>query len=74
MITFSMEVLSKVRETLAANNIDCTIKTINRNSPSPASRGTRATMGTFGQDQNLSYEYIVYVKKSDYDKAELFTR
>jgi len=67
--TFSMEKQSKVRSILSDNNIKYYIKTINRNSPSAFS-DTRLRTGTFGQSMKLSYEYIIYVHKKDYDKAK----
>jgi hypothetical protein len=38
-------------------------------SASPASAGSRARVGTFGNDLSKMYEYIIYVKKSDAEKA-----
>ena len=38
-------------------------------SPSPFSSGMRSRTGTFGQNMDLNYEYIIYVHKKDYEKA-----
>ncbi|MFI3175160.1 MAG: hypothetical protein R3Y53_08215 [Bacillota bacterium] len=73
-ITFSMKIQSEVRETLQANHIEYSIKTINRKSPSPLSAGTRASTGTFGENLDLAYEYIIYVKKQDYEHASYLIR
>lgn len=67
-VTFSMEIQAKTREALTANNIDYTVKVVNRNSPSALS-DTRAGTGTLGQNLDIAYEYIFYVRSKDYDKA-----
>ena len=68
-ITFSMKEQADIRETLSNNNIEYSINTINRKSPSPASAGSR-TMGTFGENLDIEYEYIIYVKRNDYEEAK----
>ena len=68
-ITFSMEKQSQVRDILRANNMEYSIKAINRKSPSPFSPGSREITGTLGENLELAYEYIIYVKKQDYEKA-----
>lgn len=68
-ITFDMKRLADIRTLLAQNGIVYSIKVINRNSPSPFDAGSRARTGTLGQNLQLANEYIVYVHKSDYDKA-----
>ena len=66
---FSMKEQSDIREVLARNNIDYRIRTINRMSSSPFSKGPRSRFGSSMQDMNLNYEYIFYVHKKDYEKA-----
>lgn len=73
-ITFSMKIQSEIREILQTNHIEYTIKVINRKSPSPFSAGTRARTGTFGENLDLAYEYIIYVKKQDYEEASYLIR
>lgn len=68
-ITFDMKEQSRVRDILATNKIDYTIKTTNRMSPSPMAAGSRARTGTFGQDTGAMYEYKIYVHKNDYEEA-----
>lgn len=68
-VTFSMEEQNKIRNILSSNGIDYRVKTINRMSPSPFAAGTRSRTGTFGQDLNTMYEYAIYVKKQDHDRA-----
>ena len=69
LVTFDLKKQAKVRDILAANNVEYYIKTVNRMSPSPVSAGTRGQMGTAGQRMKDMYEYIIYVKKCDYKKA-----
>lgn len=68
-ITFSMKKQAQVCDILWSNNIDYRIKIINRKSPSPFSAGTRARTGTLGENLERSYEYIIYVKKQDYEQG-----
>jgi hypothetical protein len=68
-ITFSMEQLSKIKAALDSKQINYIVKTINRNSPSVFS-DTRARNGSLGQNMNMTYEYIIYVHKNDYDYAQ----
>ena len=68
-ITFSMKEQSRICEILATNGIEYSVKIINRGSPSPFAVGTRATMGSFGEKSELSYEYKIYIQKVDYEIA-----
>lgn len=67
-ITFSQNEKDKVVAALSNDNIKYTIKVINRNSPSVFS-DTRNRTGSFGQNMQIAYEYIIYVEKKDYLKA-----
>lgn len=69
-IVFSMKEQANIRESLAVNNIEYSMKTINRSSPSPFASGSRGRSGTFGQDMDLNYEYVFYVNKKDYELAK----
>ena len=69
-LTYSLEEQAKIRTALAQNNIDYTVKTVNRKSPSPFSAGSRARTGTAGEKLDLMYEYIFYVKKDDLSLAQ----
>ena len=69
LVTFKLEEQARVRDILAANGIDYRVKTVNRASPSPFSSGTRGRSGTFGLRTDAMYEYIIYVKKEDCDRA-----
>lgn len=68
LTTFSMAEQAAIRELLADNDIDYYIKTINRGSASFMS-DTRSAVGAFGQKLDLSYEYIIYVRRADYEHA-----
>lgn len=72
-VTFSLEEQAAIRTKLQDQGIDYTIKTVNRNSPSPISQ-ERAYRGTFGQDPNLDCQYIIYVHKEDFEKASYCIR
>ena len=69
LVTFKLEEQARVRDILAANGLDYRVKTVNRASPSPFSAGTRGRSGTFGLRTDAMYEYILFVKKDDYDRA-----
>ena len=60
--TFDFEKLCKVRDMLDAQKIVYLIKVKNMN---PSGRVT----GSFGINMKYAYQYILYVKKHDYDKA-----
>lgn len=68
--TFSMAEQAKIREILSANNIEYTVKTVNRKSPSPISTGSRAAAGTLGENLQAELEYIFYVSKEQYEEAK----
>lgn len=67
--TYNTKEQARVRDILVANGIDYKIKVVNRMSPSPMAAGTRVRTGTFGQSQENMNEYVIYVKKVDYEKA-----
>lgn len=69
LVTYDMKKQNEVRTLLQNNRIDYRVKVISRGNPSPFAAGTRARTGSFGEDPALHYEYKIYVKKDDYDKA-----
>ena len=69
--TFSMQRQAQVRNAFDQQKIDYALKTINRKSPSPLAAGSRAKTGTLGENLEMNLEYVVYVKKEDYDRASL---
>lgn len=67
--TYSMEHQSEIRKLLEANQIRYKYKVINRNSPSPFS-SSRVRTGSLGQNIQMTYEYIIWVCRQDWDKAK----
>ena len=67
--TMSMDRQAQVRNILASNGIDYTVKTVNLQSAS-ALGSRRGVMGSFGVNQDYSYEYKIYVHKNDFEKAK----
>jgi len=61
---------ARVRTLLAEEGIDYSVKTVNRLSASSFSSGSRVRTGTYGQDTGAMTEYIIYVKKVDYERAK----
>jgi hypothetical protein len=66
--TYSMKKQSEIRDLLAGAGIDCFVKTISRTSPSVFS-DTRAITGPLGQDRQTALEYVIYVRKDDFERA-----
>ena len=64
-----MKKQSEVRTTLQNHNIKYDVKINNLLSPSIFSRSGRTYIGSRGVDLTKSYEYKIYVKKSDYEEA-----
>ena len=67
--TYDMRVQSEVRDLLAHNHIDYQVKVVNRKSSSPIGPEMRAYTGTMGEKLDMEGEYIIYVKKDEYDAA-----
>ncbi len=68
-VTYDMNEQARVRTLIAAEGIDYSVKTVNRLSASPISAGSRNRTGTYGQNTESMIEYIIYVKKVDYERA-----
>ena len=69
LLTHSLEQQAKVREILQAEEIDYDVKTRNsQNRGSISSR--RGQHGSFGMNMDAYYEYRIFVKKADYERAE----
>ena len=69
LITYDMKLQSEVRIILRDHKIKYDVKVKNLLSSSPMRAGVRAHTGTCGVDLLKSYEYKIYVKKTDYEKA-----
>ena len=63
-ITTDMNYQAKLREILAARGIDYAVKVKNLQGAYSRARG-----GSFGINHDAAYEYKIYVRKKDYDKA-----
>lgn len=68
-VTFDLSEQTRIRKVLAEEGIDYTVKTVNRLSASSFSAGSRVRTGTYGQNTDAMIEYIIYVKKADYERA-----
>ncbi|MDR7870421.1 MAG: hypothetical protein RIN55_06165 [Tissierellaceae bacterium] len=69
-LTYSMSEQAKIRDKLSQGNIKHYVRTINRMSPSTFASGRRSRTGSYGQNMDLNYEYIIYVHKKDYEQAK----
>lgn len=69
LITYDMKRQGEVRTILQNYRIKYSVKVKNLQSPSAMCAGTRTHTGTLGMDLTKSYEYKIYVKKVDYEKA-----
>ena len=64
LLTLDMKRQADVRDILAANGIRYSVKVKN-----PILGSSRARVGSFGISPDVSYEYKIYVHKTDYDYA-----
>ncbi|MBR3600968.1 MAG: hypothetical protein IKL49_01380 [Lachnospiraceae bacterium] len=69
LITYDMKKQSEVRTILKNSDIEYKVKVKNILSPTPLNSGSRAHMGNVGIDLSKVYEYKIYAKASDYEKA-----
>lgn len=69
-VTFDLNEQARLRKLLAEEGIDYSVKTVNRLSASPVSAGSRVRTGTYGQNTGALTEYIIYVKKTEYERAK----
>ena len=67
--TFDVNRLASVRQLLAANGIDYKIKSFNRDKQMFGD-SARSRMGNVGINVAYGLEYVVYVKKNDYEEAK----
>ena len=74
-VTVDLSEQARLRKLLAEEGIDYSVKTVNRLSASPFSAGSRGRTGSYGQKTEGMIEYIIYVKRAEYDRAlELIRR
>ena len=69
LTTASMERQAQVRDILAANGIDYRVRV--RNNISGASRSRTVVPG---MRMDMMYQYYIYVKRADYEKAKYLIR
>lgn len=69
LLTTSMERQARVRDVLAANGIECFVKT-----KSQVGGFARSRTVMPGMRMDMMYQYYIYVKKSDYEKAKYLIR
>lgn len=69
LLTTSMERQTKVRDLLAANGIDCRVRV--KSNTGGVSRSRAVLPGT---RMEMMYQYYIYVKKEDYEKAKHLIR
>jgi hypothetical protein len=69
-IGYSIEELSKVRDTLENEGIKYSYKVVNR-SGQWSRRGTRrGTFGSYGINMDYEKQYTVYVHRKDFERAK----
>ena len=69
LLTTSLEQQAKIRDTLAANGIECFVKARSHVGGFARSRTVIPSM-----KQEFLYQYYIYVKRTDYEKAKYLTR
>ena len=70
-VIYDINEQARMRRLLAAEGLDYSVKTVDRLSASPVAAGMRVRTGTYGQNTDAMTEYIIYVKKADYEKAAM---
>lgn len=69
LITYDMTKQNEIRTILRDHKIKYDVIVKNLLSPSSMHTGTRAYTGSLGMDLRKSYEYKIYVRKADYERA-----
>ena len=69
LITYDMTKQNEIRAILRDHNIKYDVKVKNLLSPSPLHVAARSYIGSHGIDLTKSYEYKIYVRKADYERA-----
>lgn len=68
--TNDMKKQAKVREQLSQFKIPYLVNVVDGRSPSLFITGHIGRIGTFGNHVKLEYQYRIFVKKKDYEKAD----
>ena len=69
LITYDMTKQNEIRTILRDHKIKYDVILKNLLSPSSMHAGARAHTGSLGMDLTKSYEYKIYVRKADYERA-----
>lgn len=69
LVTYDMKRQSEICTILGVYKIDYDVKVKNILSSSSMRAGSRMYTGSHGVDLTKSYEYKIYVKKTDYERA-----
>lgn len=68
MTTFSMKEQSEITEELHNNGVKYRVKTVSRMG------AERGKVGSYGLDEKGAYQYIIFVKKNQYEKAQFYLK
>ena len=67
LMTYDMKRQGEVRALLRDHGIECHVKICGVT----RTAGSRARRGNFGVDLSKAYEYRIYVKRTEYEKARM---
>lgn len=68
-VTFDMKKFQEIRTALEQAGIAYTYRTVSQNGSAGIAPNNRTRMGSIGVNLEKDLEYLVYVKKSDFEKA-----
>ncbi len=74
LTTFSMQEQNRVRDILSQNRIDYRVKTLNPSARSTLSASGRSRTGSFGVNTDSAYQYSIYVRACDLERARACLR
>ena len=66
---FELDRCRQAQAALDGSQIEYQVKTRDRTSPSPFSTGTRERSGALFQEAGASWQYTIYVKRGDLERA-----
>lgn len=69
IITYDMKKQNEIRALLTGNNIEYDIRTTNCSGSPSVRSASRTYAGSVGVNPDAAYEYNIYVRKEDYEKA-----
>ena len=74
LTTFSMEEQSRVRDSLSQNNIEYRVKVVNPSARSTFGASGRSRTGSFAVNMDSAYQYYIYVRACDMERARACLR